>query len=126
MSSTQRTWLLIGVLTATLVGYLVTQSSVQEAETQAQNEARQGAENPTYAEGSEEQAAPDRIIVKLEENASRADLEEINEENNASTEKDLPRSQVNVVDLPRDLPVGEAIETYEADPTSSSPNRTSS
>ena len=115
MSSTQRTWLLIGVLTATLVGYLVTQSSVQESETQAQNEARQGTENPTYAEGSEEQAAPDRIIVKLEENASRADLE-INEENNAGTEKDLPRSQVNVVDLPRDLPVGKAIETYEADP----------
>jgi hypothetical protein len=126
MSSTQRIWLLIGVLIASLMGYLVTQSSVQEAETQAQNETRQGTENPTYAEGSEEQAAPDRIIVKLEENASRADLEEINDENNARTEKDLPRSQVNVVDLPRDLPVGEAIETYEADPTSSSPSRTSS
>ncbi len=110
MSSAQRIWLLIGVLIASLMGYLVTQSSVQEAETQAQNETRQGTENPTYAERSEEQAAPDRIIVKLEENASRADLEEINEENNASTEKDLPRSQVNVVDLPRDLPVGEAIE----------------
>jgi thermitase len=116
MSSTQRIWLLIGVLTAALVGYLVTQSSVQEAETQAQDGARQGAENPTYAEGSEEQAAPDRIIVKLEENASRADLEEINEENNASTEKDLPRSQVNVVDLPSDLPVQEAVEVYEAKP----------
>jgi thermitase len=116
MSSTQRLWLLIGALTATLVGYLGVGSFVQNAETQAQNEARQGTENPTYAEGSEEQAAPDRIIVKLEENASRSDLEEINEENNASTEKDLPRSQVNVVDLPRDLPVGEAIETYEADP----------
>jgi hypothetical protein len=78
MSSTQRIWLFIRVLTAVLVGYLVTQSSVQEAETQAQGGARQGTENPTYAEGSEEQAAPDRIIVKLEETASRADLEEIN------------------------------------------------
>ena len=116
MSSAQRTWLLIGVLAATLMGYLVAQSSVQEAETQARDEPGQGAESPTYAEGSEEQAAPDRIIVKLEENASRADLEQINEENNASTEKDLPRSQVNVVDLPRDLPVNEAVETYEADP----------
>ena len=92
------------------------QSNVQEAETQTQDAARQGTESPTYAAGSEEQAAPDRIIVKLEENASRADLEEINEQNSASTEMDLPRSQVNVVDLPRDLPVGEAVETYEADP----------
>jgi hypothetical protein len=108
--------LLVAVLIATLLGYVLMQSNMQEAETQTQDAARQGTESPTYAAGSEEQAAPDRIIVKLEENASRAGLEEINEENNASTEKDLPRSQVNVVDLPRDLPVGEAIETYEANP----------
>jgi hypothetical protein len=92
MSSTQRIWLFIGVLTAALVGYLVTQSYVQEAETQTQDGSGQRTEDPTYTEGSQGQAASDRIIVKLEEDASRADLEEINDENNATTEKDLPRS----------------------------------
>jgi thermitase len=94
----------------------VTQGSIQEAETQTQDESGQRTEEPTYVEGSQRQAAPDRIIVKVEENATRSDLEEVNDQNNASTEKALPRSQVNVVDLPRDLPVGEAVERYEASP----------
>src|SRR5918998_2229469 len=116
MSSTQRTWLLAGVLLATLVGYVVTQGSIQEAETQTQNERSQRTEDPTYAQGAQRQEATDRIIVKLEEGASRSDLEEVNDQNNASTEKDLPRSLVNVVDLPRDLPVDEAVERYEDSP----------
>ena len=105
-----------GVLVATLVGYVVTQGSIQEAETQTQDESGQRTEEPTYVEGSQRQAAPDRIIVKLEEDATRSDLEEVNDQNNASTEKDLPRSQGNVVYLPSDLPVGEAVERYEATP----------
>jgi thermitase len=108
---------LTGVLVATLIGYVVAQGSIQEAETQTQDESGQRTEEPpTYVEGSQRQAAPDRIIVKLEENATRSDLEEVNDQNNASTEKDLPRSQVNVVDLPSDLPVSEAVENYEASP----------
>ena len=105
-----------GILLATLVGYIVTQGSIQEAETQTRDESGQQREDPTYEQGSQRQAATDRIIVKLEEGATRSDLEEVNDQNNASTEKDLSRSQVNVVDLPRDLPVAEAVERYEASP----------
>ncbi|MBA4116278.1 MAG: S8 family serine peptidase, partial [Rubrobacter sp.] len=54
--------------------------------------------------------------VKLEDDATRTDLERINGQNNATTDEDLPRSQVNVVDLPSDLPVREAISRYEASP----------
>jgi subtilisin family serine protease len=115
MSSIQRTWLLTGVLVATLIGYIVTQGSIQEAETQSEG-ADQGTEEPSYTEGSREEYASDRIIVKLEEGSTRSDLEDLNQQNDASTEKDLPRSNVNVVELPQDLPVEEAVETYEASP----------
>src|SRR5918998_5700671 len=116
MSTAQRIWVLVGVLAAVLVGYIVTQGSIQEAETQTRDGSGQRTEAPTFTEGSQRQAAPDRIVVKLEEGATRSDLEEVNDENNASTERDLPRSQVNVVDLPRDLPVREAVDRYEASP----------
>jgi hypothetical protein len=99
MSSAQRTWLLAGVLVATFIGYLATQSSVQEAETQTENAGSEAQEEPTYTEGSQSRFVSDRLIVKLEEDATRTDLERINEQNDASTEEDLPRSQVNVVDL---------------------------
>lgn len=118
MSSAQRTWLLAGVLVATLIGYVVAQGSTQEAETQSGNDGGSTApkEEPTYPTESRENYASDKIIVKLEDQATRTDLEEINQRNDASTDEDLPRSQVNVVDLPSDLPVSEAIERYEASP----------
>ncbi len=115
MASAQKIWLLIAILTATFIGYLVAQSLFQEAETQPEG-ADQGTEEPSYTEGSQEEYASDRIIVKLEEGSTRTDLERINEQNDASTEEDLPRSNVNVVELPQDLPVEEAVETYEASP----------
>ncbi len=115
MASAQKIWLLIVVLTATFIGYIVAQSLFQEAETQPEG-ADQGTEEPSYTEGSQEEYASDRIIVKLEEGSTRTDLERINEQNDASTEEDLPRSNVNVVELPQDLPVEEAVETYEASP----------
>ncbi|MBA3474808.1 MAG: S8 family serine peptidase [Rubrobacter sp.] len=115
MASAQKIWLLIVVLTATFIGYLVAQSLFQEAETQPEG-ADQGAEEPSYTEGNQEEYASDRVIVKLEEGATRSDLEDLNQQNDASTEKDLPRSNVNVVELPQDLPVEEAVETYEASP----------
>lgn len=111
----QRINLLIGIVVAMALVFIAVQSSVQEAETQTGNTDSE-VEEPTYVEGSQEQAASDKIIVKLEEGATRTDLEQINEENNASTEKDLPRSQVNVVDLPSDLSVEEAVDAYEASP----------
>jgi thermitase len=111
----QRMSLFIGVTVAILLVFIAVQSSVQEAETQTENTGS-GAQDPTYAEGSQRSFAPDKLIVKLEDNATRSDLERVNQQNNASTEEDLPRSQVNVVDLPSNLPVGEAIRRYEASP----------
>jgi len=110
MASAQKIWLLIVVLTATFIGYIVAQSLFQEAETQPEG-ADQGAEEPSYTEGSQEEYASDRIIVKLEEGSTRTDMERINEQNDASTEEDLPRSNVNVVELPQDLPVEELRRT---------------
>ena len=114
MSSTQRIFLSIGVMVAAVIGYLVLQSSVQEVETQP----RDGGEaiSPTYKEGKGRESAPDKIIVKIEDDATQSDLDAINSENEARTEDDLPRSDVSVVDLPEDLPVEEAIERYEASP----------
>ncbi len=125
MASAQKIWLLIVVLTVTFIGYIVAQSLFQEAETQSEGTGQE-AEEPSYTEGSQKQAASDRIIVKLEEGATRTDLEQINEENNASTEKDLPRSQVNVVDLPSDLPVEEAVKLTKLRRMSSTPSRITS
>lgn len=106
---------MIGVVTAALLAFVAVQSSVQEAETQTESTGP-GDEEPTYAEGSQRNFAPDKLIVKLEEDATATDLEAINQQNNASTDEDLPRSQVNVVDLPSDLPVREAERRYESSP----------
>jgi hypothetical protein len=40
----------------------------------------------------------------------------LNRRTDAHTEEDLPRSDVSVVDLPKDLTVREAIQRYEASP----------
>ena len=56
------------------------------------------------------------MIVLLERPASPADLRELNRENGARVEEDLPRSDANVVDLPRDLCVTEAVQAYEESP----------
>jgi thermitase len=65
---------------------------------------------------SDEEFARDQIIVELEEGATQADLAALNRRNDAHTEENLPRSDVNVVDLPSDLAVGEAVQRYEASP----------
>lgn len=67
--------------------------------------------------GTGEQAfAPGRIIVKAEEGAPANAVESLNRKNDASIEERLPLSDVEVVDLPQDLPVSEAVERYEASP----------
>ena len=71
---------------------------------------------PTYSEDSaenEREFARGRIIVKLEEDATPQDLRELNRENDARTEEDLPRSDLSVVDLPSDTTVQEGVEAYE-------------
>jgi thermitase len=63
---------------------------------------------------NDREVAKDQIIVVLEEEATQSDLTALNQHTDASTEENLPQSDVNVVDLPNDLTVREAIQRYEA------------
>lgn len=71
--------------------------------------------NPVAGMGAQA-FAPDRIIVKAEEEAPANAVEALNSKNDASIEERLPLSGVEVVDLPNDMSVSEAIESYEASP----------
>ncbi len=110
MTAFQRVSLLMGICAATFVAFLGFQGITQEAATQPVRE------EPTYEDGSGRAFAPSEVIVVLEQPASQADLRELNQENDATIEEDLPRSDVNVVDLPQDLTVTEAVRAYEASP----------
>jgi thermitase len=57
--------------------------------------------------------APDRILVKTTDKASASTLGSANHESGARVEERLSHSQVSVLDLPPDLPVGEAVAVYE-------------
>ena len=112
----QRIGLLTGFLSAILVLLIICQSAAQEAQTQTEG-GGSAAERPTYSPPTNgKEFAEGRIIVQLEEEATPADLTALNQRNDARTEEDLPRSDVNVVDLPSDLTVKEAVERYEASP----------
>ena len=113
MSITQRMTLIAGALVGTLVIFVVFQGATQEVETQTEN---QGAEQPSFPAPGDGEFVPGEVIVGLEESATQADLAALNRRTGAETEEDLPRSDVNLVDLPPELPVGEAVQRYEASP----------
>ena len=111
----QRLTLFVAAVVAISLTIFTLQGVSQEADGQtAPNEA--GEEEPSFEASEDREFDPDRIIVKVEDDATQRDLRELNRENGARVEEDLPRSDVNVVDLPRDLSVNEAVETYEDDP----------
>jgi thermitase len=110
MTVFHRLSVLAGVCVATLVAFVGFQGLTQEAVTQTVRE------EPTYEDGSARAFAPGEVIVVLEQPASLADLRDLNRENDATVEEDLPRSDVNVVDLPPDLSVTEAVRAYEESP----------
>lgn len=117
VSSKRRTaTLLVGVLAPVTVVFLVAQSLVQGARSQTENRLEPSGERPTYDGPVGKKFESGEIIVKLEGGASPADLKELNRENGASTEENLPESDVNLVDLPRDLTVKEAVDVYEESP----------
>lgn len=60
--------------------------------------------------------APGRIIVKVEEEAPANAVAWLNRRNDARIEESLPDSAVEIIDLPKDLSVAEAVERYEASP----------
>jgi thermitase len=107
----KRTSLLAGTLALYLVVLMLFQGSTQEANTQP---SRGAAERPTFPTPSETKYVPGELIVELEEDATQADLTTLFQRTDASTEKNLPSSDVNLVDLPPDLPVKEAVQRYEA------------
>src|SRR5215210_3878140 len=113
MSLTQRMSLIGCALLAALVCYVAYGSATQEVETQTEGA---GAEQPSFPAPDAREFIPGEVIVGLEEDATQADLAALNRQTDAQTEKDLPRSDVNLVDLPRDLGVGEAVQRYEASP----------
>src|SRR5918999_2605323 len=115
MSRAQRISLMAGALAATLLLFIVLQGATQEVETQPQQQA-DVREQSTYPPTDGSEFAKDQIIVVLEEEATQADLTALNQRNDARTEEDLPQSDVNVVDLPSHLTVGEAVQRYEASP----------
>lgn len=108
---------LVGAMAAMLVIFLVIQSSVQVAETEPEGQLTPATgEKPTYSDAEGKKFASGEIIVKIEADSSPADLKELNRENSARTEEDLPKSDVNLVDLPPDLTVKEAVDVYEQSP----------
>src|SRR5215210_2127203 len=116
MSLAQGVSSFVAALTATLLVLLVLQGSTQEAETQTDNRTGSNAGQPSFPTPNDEEFSRGQIIVKLEEGATQADLTALNQRNDARTEENLPRSDVNVVDLPSDLTVQEAVQRYEASP----------
>jgi hypothetical protein len=107
----KRISLLAGTLALYVVVLVLFQSSTQEANTQP---ARGAAERPSYPTPGNAEFVPGEVIVELEEDATQADLAALNRRADASTEANLPSSDVNLVDLPPDLSVKQAIQRYEA------------
>ena len=110
----QRLMIFAAALIAVALVAFTVQGVSQEAGSQPTPD--DGPEEPSFEASEDREFDSDKIIVKVEDDASQSDLRELNRENDARIEEDLPRSDVNVVDLPRDLDVEEAVETYEDDP----------
>ena len=60
--------------------------------------------------------APDRVLVKAEGGATGSAVEEANRKFGASLRREIPGSDVSVVELPEGLSVEEAIKRYEGTP----------
>ncbi len=113
MSLVQRMSLIACALIAALVCYVAYGGAAQKVETQTE---RAAAHQPSFPAPAEQEFVPGEVIVGLEEDATQADLAAINHQTDARTEEDLPQSDVNLVDLPPDLGVGEAVRRYESSP----------
>ena len=110
---------LLAALAATLVAFAALQGNARQAEARPSEPGNAG----SYASGSPSFLAPDgerfvpgRILVKLEDGVPDRALEALNRQNDARVEERLPGARVDVVDLPRDLPVREAVGRYERSP----------
>ena len=73
-------------------------------------------EDPSFRTDKEEDFAQGRILVKLDEDTPRKVLDNANRRNDARVEERLEEVDVDVIDLPRDLTVSEAVERYDSLP----------
>lgn len=113
------TKILLAALAATLVAFAALQGDARQAEARPSEPGNAG----SYASGAPSFRAPDgesfvpgTILVKLEDGVPDRALENLNQRNDARVEERLPGIRVSVIDLPRDLPVREAIGRYERSP----------
>ncbi|MDP9486294.1 MAG: S8 family serine peptidase [Actinomycetota bacterium] len=74
------------------------------------------ADVPSFRPSGGEEFASDRILVKLKDGVPDRALEVLNRQNNAESGKKLAHTRVDVVKLPRELPVEAAVKRYEASP----------
>ena len=112
--------LLTTVLAAALVVFASLQGDARQAEARPGEPGNAGssvAGVPSFRPPGGEGFVPGRILVKLEDGVPDRALEALNRQNNARLEERLPGARVSVVDLPRDLPVREAVGRYERAPS---------
>ncbi len=74
------------------------------------------ADVPSFRPSGGEEFASDQILVKLKDGVPDRALEVLNRQNNAESGKKLAHTRVDVVKLPRELPVEAAVKRYEASP----------
>ncbi|MDP9438521.1 MAG: S8 family serine peptidase, partial [Actinomycetota bacterium] len=87
------------------------------AVSQGSGQAPEGsADVPSFRPSDGDKFAPDRMLVKLKEGVPDRALEALNRRNNAESGKKLPHTRVDVVRLPKELPVKAAVKRYEASP----------
>ncbi len=110
---------LLAALAATLVAFAALQGNARQAEalpSEPGNAGSYASGVPSFRAPDGERFVPGRILVKLEDGVPDRALENLNQRNDARVEEHLPGIRVSVVDLPRDLPVREAISRYESSP----------
>jgi thermitase len=119
MALARRVIFAVGILAALLVLVVSSQGLAQRAGAQPAgtvNPDRPPEGEPSFRVSGEEEFAPGRILVRMEEAAPRGALAELNRRNDARVEERLAGGRVNVVDLPQDLTVEAAARRYESSP----------
>ena len=72
-----------------------------------------GAGKPSFAGTKTKDFASGRIIVKLKDGVPKEKLRALNRGKDASLKESIPDTKTNVVDLPSDLTVKQAVDSYE-------------
>lgn len=110
---------LVGALALTLALTVLSSSRGSAQEFGASDGAGTGTETGTAPDlsGPEgKQYVTGQLIIKIKKEANLGDLRTINRRNDARLKEEIPQTDVSVVDLPKDLPVQEAVKLYDKSP----------